>query len=148
MYLNSVTIGGRLTRDPELRHTPTGLAVCKFGVALGRKYRDKNNETQEEVTFVDVECWQKLAENVGKYTSKGKRVIVVGRLKLDSWQDKEGQHRQKLYINAVDVQFIDWKEDNRGGSDRSEQQHAGDQAQASAQNQTWNKNEDPGEPPF
>lgn len=144
MYLNSVTIGGRLTRDPELRHTAAGQTICKFGVALGRKYRDRNNEQQEEVTFVDVTCWQKLAENVAKYMAKGKQVVVLGRLKFDTWEDKEGRRRSKLYINATDVQFIDWKNDSRSAGNQYMQN------QPSASQQSWNNKEDhdPGDPPF
>lgn len=101
MNVNQVVLVGNLTRDAELKHTTSGKAVAKFGIAVNR-YTGKDKPT--ETTFVDVECWEKTAEIVGEYASKGRQVGVVGRLKLDQWES-EGQKRSKLVVVADRVEF-------------------------------------------
>ena len=98
---NTTTIVGNVTRDPELRFTPSGAAVCSFGVAWNRKYQ-RNGEDVEEVSFFDVTCWSSLAENVAESITKGTRVVVYGRLNQQSWE-QEGQKRNKVEIVADDV---------------------------------------------
>lgn len=104
---NKVILMGNLTRDPELRYTPKGTAVAKVGLAINRKWRDDQGTQKEEVCFVDVDLWGKTAENVGQYMHKGSSILVEGRLKLDTWDDKaSGQKRSKLGVVGETVQFI------------------------------------------
>lgn len=104
--VNKVILIGNLTRDPELRYTPNNTAVTELGLAINRRYR-VDNETREDVTFVDVTVWGKTAENCAQYLTKGRPVYVEGRLQLDSWEDKEsGQKRNKLKVIAETVQFL------------------------------------------
>lgn len=104
--LNKVAILGNLTRDPELRYTPSGQAICNLGLASNRKYR-KGEELQEEACFVDVSVWGKQGESCAQYLKKGRRVIVAGRLKWDSWDDKNGGgKRSKISIVADEVHFL------------------------------------------
>ena len=101
---NHVILIGNLTRDPELRYTPKGTAVAKFGLAINRPWKNEAGEAKEEVTFVDVDCFGRLAENIGQYMKKGSPLLVEGRLKLDQWTDKTtGQPRQRLaHLLAVE----------------------------------------------
>ncbi len=98
---------GNLTRDPEVRYTPKGTAVANLGLAVNRTWREENGQEKEEVLFVDVDVWGRQAETVGQYLSKGRPVFIEGRLKLDSWDDKEsGQKRNKLKVVAERVQCL------------------------------------------
>ncbi|MEI6233805.1 MAG: single-stranded DNA-binding protein [Planctomycetota bacterium] len=108
MSLNKVMMMGNLTRDVELKYTPSGLAVARVGLAMNRKFRDtKTNELREEVTFVDVEFWGKQAETLHQYMSKGKSLFVEGRLKMDSWDDKTtGKKVSKLKVVGDQFQFM------------------------------------------
>jgi single-strand DNA-binding protein len=106
-YLNKVFLIGNLTRDPELRVTPKGTAICQFGIAVNRQFKDESGATRDETTFVDVEAWSKQGELVAKYLSKGSLAMVEGRLKLDQWEDKtSGQKRSKLKVVLDNVQFL------------------------------------------
>ena len=96
--INMVTVCGRLTRDPEVSNTKNGTALCKFSVAVG--------EGKDETSFFDVTAWKTTAESIGKYCNKGSQVIVSGKIKQDRWQDKDGQNRSKVGINAFQVQFV------------------------------------------
>lgn len=102
---NKVILLGNLTRDPELRVTPKGTAVCQFGMAVNRVYRS-GDETQEETTFVDLEAWGKQAEIISKYVNKGNPLFVEGRLKFDSWESKEGEKRSKLKVIVENMQLM------------------------------------------
>jgi len=115
--LNKVMLMGNLTRDIEMRFTPSGMAVGKFGLAINRKYRDtKTNDLREEVTFVDVELFGKQAETASQYLSKGKPIYIEGRLKFDSWDDKTtGQKRSKLYVVGERFQFLGTSGQGGGG---------------------------------
>jgi len=107
--LNTVTIAGRLTRDPELKYISSGRAVCEFSVANTQYYKDKSGERKENTTFVNVTCWDKQAEWIGEKIKKGRPVLVEGRLKSDTWEDKSsGQKRSKLSITAMRVTPLDW----------------------------------------
>src|SRR5450432_2425368 len=104
---NKVILVGNLTRDPELRYTPKGLAIAKIGLAVNRNWTSESGEKKEEVTFVDVDIFGRTAENVAQYMRKGRPILVEGRLKLDQWDDKQtGQKRSKLGVVAETVQFL------------------------------------------
>lgn len=110
--LNQVTLMGNLTRDPELRQTPTGQNVCSFSLALNRSYKDSSGEWQEATDYIDIVAWGPLAERVSQYLTKGRRCLVQGRLQSRSWE-QEGQKRSKVEVLANDVTFLD----SRGGGD-------------------------------
>lgn len=103
--LNKVFLGGNLTRDPELRHTPSGIAVSDIRLAVNQVYMDKNNQKQEETTFVDVVVWGKQAETVCQYLKKGSGLLVEGALQFDSWEH-EGQKRSRIRVKASRIQFL------------------------------------------
>jgi single-strand DNA-binding protein len=104
---NKVLLMGNLTRDPEVRYTPKGTAIAAIGLAVNRRWTTESGEQKEEVTFVDIEVWGRQAETVGQYLSKGKPIFVEGRLKLDSWEDKEsGQKKSKMKVVCERFQFI------------------------------------------
>ena len=100
---NTVTIVGNATREPELRFTASGQAVATFGVAVNRRWQNRNNEWEESTSFFDVTCWAQLAENVAESVPKGGRVVVTGRLDQRSWETQEGDKRSKVDIVADDV---------------------------------------------
>ena len=104
---NKVILVGNLTRDPEVRYTPKGSAVCDLGLAVNRQYSLENGEKREEVTFVDVVLWARLAEIAGEYLKKGRPVLIEGRLQLDTWDDKQsGQKRSKLRVIGETMQLL------------------------------------------
>jgi single-strand DNA-binding protein len=114
---NKVILVGNLTRDPELRYTPKGLAIAKFGLAINRVWTNEAGEKKEEVTFVDVDVFGRTAENVGQYMRKGSPILVEGRLRLDQWDDKQtGQKRSKLGVVAEIVQFLGGPRADEGGA--------------------------------
>ncbi len=116
-YLNKVFLIGNLTRDPELRVTPKGTAICSFGLAVNRQYRDESGAARDETTFVDIEAWGKQGELVSKYLTKGSPCMVEGRLRLDSWEDKtSGQKRSKLKVVLDNVQFLSRGPGGGGGA--------------------------------
>ena len=101
---NHVTVIGNVTRDPELRFTPTGACLCTFGVAVNRRWQNRQtNEWEEAVSFFDVICWKELAENIAESITKGTRVIVTGRLDQRTWDTQDGEKRSKVEIVADDV---------------------------------------------
>jgi single-strand DNA-binding protein len=104
--LNQVTLMGNLTRDPELRQTPTGQNVTSFSLALNRSYKDASGEWQEATDYIDIVAWGPLAERVSQYLSKGRRCLVQGRLQSRSWE-QDGQKRNKVEVLASDVTFLD-----------------------------------------
>lgn len=104
--LNRVFLIGRLTRDPELRYTQNGTAVAEFGLAINRNYTTSSGEKREETTFVDVIVWQRKAELICEYMSKGRTIFVEGRLELDKWETQDGQKRSKLRVVADNFQFL------------------------------------------
>jgi single-strand DNA-binding protein len=105
--LNSVHIIGNCTRDPELRYTPTGVAVCDLGLAINRNYVTDDGQKKTDTTFVDVTLWAKTAELVSKYVKKGSPIFVDGRLQMDSWEDKQThQQRTRLKIIGESVQLL------------------------------------------
>jgi single-strand DNA-binding protein len=119
---NKVILIGNLTRDPELRYTPKGMAIAKIGIAVNRNWRDANSgELKEEVTFVDVDAFGKQAETLGNYMKKGRPIMIEGRLRLDTWEDKQtNQKRSKLGVVLESFQFLDFKggDESAGGPPR------------------------------
>jgi single-strand DNA-binding protein len=107
---NRVILAGNLTRDPELRYTPKGTAVAKIGLAVNRTWKSESGESKEEVTFIDIEAWGRQAEVIAQYMRKGRPLLVEGRLKLDTWEDKNTHQKQsKLKVVLETFSFIDSK---------------------------------------
>ena len=104
--LNKVFLIGNLTRDPELRYTPQGTAVGEFGMAINRQWKGPNGEKKEEVCFVDCQAWARGAEIISEYCKKGSSLFVEGRLKLDSWEGKDGQKRSRMRVVVENFQFL------------------------------------------
>ena len=116
--LNHIVIMGRLTRDPELRHTQTGTAVASFTLAVDRDFKDK--QTGERATdFIDVVAWQKTAELVSRYFSKGRMAVVEGRLQIRDWTDKDGNKRRSAEVIADNIYFGDRKREGGSGGQES-----------------------------
>ena len=114
---NKVILVGNLTRDPELRYTPKGLAIAKIGLAVNRNWRTETGEQKEEVTFVDVDAFGKQAETLGQYMRKGSPILIEGRLRLDQWDDKQtGQKRSKLGVVVEGFQFLGGGQRPEGGA--------------------------------
>ena len=132
MSFNKIIIVGNLGRDPELRYTPQGTAVCNFSVATNERRRDKAGEQQDITTWFRVNAWGRQAENVSKYLSKGRRVYVEGRLHVEEWTDRDGKQRYTLEVNASDVQFLDSAADVEGIPVRQSEQAAGSSAARAA----------------
>src|SRR5207245_8202895 len=111
---SNASLAGNLTRDPELRYTPKGMAIAKLGLAINRTWKNEAGETKEEVTFVDVDSFGRQAEVISQYFRKGRPILIEGRLRLDQWDDKQtGQKRSKLGVVLEGLSFID---SNRGDS--------------------------------
>lgn len=106
MSFNKVTLIGNLGRDPELRYTPQGDAVCDFSIAVNDRKRDKAGEFQDVTTWFKVTFWRKQAENASKYLTKGKSVYVEGRLQIEEWNDRDGNKRFTLVVQGSELQFI------------------------------------------
>jgi single-strand DNA-binding protein len=105
---NKVILAGNLTRDPELRYTPGGKAIAKFGLAINRNWTTETGEKREEVTFVDIDAFGRQAEVISQYLKKGRPVLVEGRLKLDQWDDKQtGQKKSRLGVVLESFSFLD-----------------------------------------
>lgn len=115
--MNRVYLMGNLTRDVELKSLTSG-SVAAFGVAVTRRWAGADGEKKEETTFVDVTAWGKTGENIAKFFHKGSRILIEGRLKLDQWEDKEGNKRSKLSVVAEGFHFIDRKQDDAPRADR------------------------------
>lgn len=118
--LNRVLLMGNLTRDVEVKYTANNTAVANIGLALNRRYRS-GDEYKEETTFVDCEAWGKTAETMGKYLAKGRPVFIEGRLKLDEWQDRDGNRRTKLVTVVENFQFIDSRPGGGGDGGRPQE---------------------------
>ena len=113
--LNHITIMGRLTRDPELRRTGSGIAVASFTVAVDRDFADKQSG-QKETDFIDCVAWRQTGEFVSKYFSKGSMIAVSGRLQIRNWDDKDGNKRRSAEIVADNCYFASSKKDSDGGN--------------------------------
>lgn len=109
MSFNKIILVGNLGRDPELRYTPQGTAVCNFSMATNEKKRDKSGELHDVTTWFRVTLWRQQAENAAKYLTKGSQVYVEGRLALEEWTDRDGNTRQTLDVQGTDMRFIGTK---------------------------------------
>lgn len=104
---NKVTLIGNLCRDPELRVTTKGTAICQFSLAINRKWKDESQQEREEVTYVDCEAWGKGGENIAKYVTKGRPLFVDGRLRLDQWEDKTTKEKKsRMKVVVENFQFL------------------------------------------
>ena len=114
---NKVILAGNLTRDPELRYTPKGTAIVKIGLAINRTWRNEAGESKEEVTFVDVDAFGRTAETIAQYLKKGRPILVEGRLKYETWDDKQtNAKRSKLGVVLENFQFMDSGRGGEGGA--------------------------------
>ena len=134
MSLNSVNIMGNLTRDPELKYTPSGKAVCSLSIANNRIFTSNGQKTTE-VSYFDVEVWGVVAENCSKYLAKGRGVIVEGRLKQDRWE-KDGKTQSRVRITANSVHFLPGKRDDAAAPAQQQQQQPASDAAPSAADQS------------
>ena len=125
--LNKVQLIGNLTRDPELRYTPSGAAVCTFGIATNRSWTTDSGEKREEVDFHNIVAWRKLAELCSQFLVKGRKVYVEGRLSTRSWTSQDGQQKSRTEVVIDDMILLD----NKGGSGHSEEHHRSEEQAAS-----------------
>jgi single-strand DNA-binding protein len=114
---NKVILAGNLTRDPELRYTPKGTAVAKIGLAVNRTWTGEDGQKKEEVNFIDVEAWGRQGEVIAQYMKKGRPLLIEGRLKLDTWEDKNTKQKvSKLKVVLESFSFIDSNRGEAGGA--------------------------------
>lgn len=131
--INYVALAGRLTRDPELKHLPSGMAICEMYLAVSRFYKGKDGERKEDTVFIGVTAWDKQAEFLGDKLRKGRPIYVEGSLTFDQWEDKSsGQKRSKIEVRARRVQMLDW-DDQGGGGQRSAPSNQGSTQQSGAE---------------
>lgn len=112
---NQVILIGNLTRDPQLRYTPTQQAVCDFGLAVNRRYKGADGQQHDEVCFVDCTCWGRQAETLQKYVTKGQPLFVRGRLTYRQWDGPDGKKRSKLEVTVEQFQFLGAARNASGG---------------------------------
>lgn len=139
MSFNKIIIVGNLGRDPELRYTPQGTAVCSFTLATNERRRDKSGEHQDVTTWFRVTLWGNQAETASKYLAKGRPVYIEGRLRVEEWTDRDNNNRYTLEVNATDMQFIGSRQDageysggGGGGSQEEPAYSGGPPAEASS----------------
>lgn len=132
---NRVILAGNLTRDPELSYTPNNTAVCQFGMAINRKWRDRDGNTKDDVCFVDVTSFGRQGETINEYMRKGRPILIEGRLRYQKWTSKEGQNRSKLDVVVESFTFLG---DGQGGGGRKRDDGTG---------QSSGGHEDDGPPP-
>lgn len=113
--LNKVMLMGNLTRDPEMRYTSSNMPVVRFSIAVNRRWRNQSGEQQKETMFIDCAAFAKTAELINQYFHKGKPIFVEGRLKLDRWEDKDGNKRSKHEIIVEQFEFLEARGDSDGG---------------------------------
>jgi single-strand DNA-binding protein len=113
---NKVLLMGNLTRDPDVRTTPSGMKIAKFGLAVNRRYRTRDDETREETTYVDIDAFGNQADIIDRYCRKGSPLFVEGRLRLDQWETKDGDKRSKLAVVLENFQFLGSGQDQGSGS--------------------------------
>ncbi|MGC2351965.1 MAG: single-stranded DNA-binding protein [Candidatus Udaeobacter sp.] len=130
---NKVILLGNLTRDPEVRYTPKGSAVCDLGIAVNRVYTTDSGERREDVTYVDVVLWARLAEIAGEYLKKGRPVFIEGRLQMDTWDDKQtGQKRTKLRVVGESMQLLGGRPSGAGAAEAAGEDRQPGSAKTSA----------------
>jgi single-strand DNA-binding protein len=146
--LNKVMIIGNVTRDPEVKYTPKGSAVTDLGIAVNRTYK-VGEERKEEVTYVDVTLWGRLAEIAGEYCRKGKPVYIEGRLQLDSWEDKaSGQKRSKLRVVGEEMQLLGPKMGGSSGGGDEEYSERPARREHSSSGGGFSRSSAPQQPPI
>ncbi len=117
MSYNKITLIGNLGRDPELRYTPQGDAVCDFSIAVNDRKRDKTGEFQDVTTWFKITFWRKQAENASKFLAKGRQVFIEGRLQVEEWTDRDGKNRYTLAVQGSELQFLsDGRSDEMTGA--------------------------------
>jgi single-strand DNA-binding protein len=119
MSFNKIIVVGNLGRDPELRYTPQGNAVCNFSMATNEKRRGRDGDMQDVTTWFRITLWGKQAENASKYLAKGSPVYIEGRLRVEEWSDRDGKSRYTLDVQATDMQFISSRGDEMSGSSQT-----------------------------
>jgi len=112
---NKVILAGNLTRDPQLSYTPNQTPVCEFGMAINRRRRGADGQQHEETCFVECQAWARTAEVINQYMSKGRPILVEGRLTYDAWEGKDGQRRSRLRVTVENFQFLDSRGGGQGG---------------------------------
>ena len=141
---NKVILMGNLTRDPEVKFLPSGTAIANFGLAMSERYTDRQTgEQRENVCFVDVEAWDRQAELVGEYFSKGSPIFVEGSLRYDSWEAEDGTKRNRLKVRLQRFQFVGRREDNEAGDGYADARPAAASGQAAPSGQTASYQEAP-----
>lgn len=113
---NRVILAGNLTRDPQLSYTPNNTPVCEFGMAINRRWRDRDGNQKDEVCFVDLNAYGRTAETINQYMRKGRAILVEGRLRFRQWTNKEGQNRSKLDVLVETFSFLDSGGGSGGGA--------------------------------
>jgi single-strand DNA-binding protein len=131
---NKVLLLGNLTRDPEVKYTPKGTAVCDLGIAINDSYKAQDGTIKETVTYVDIEVWGRTAENCKQYLTKGRSVFVEGQLRLDQWETPQGEKKSRLKVRAILVQFLGGApgRPGGGGEQRSSSSSTSDTGQTAA----------------
>lgn len=117
LNLNKVILGGRLTADPELKQTPSGVPVVSFGIAVNRRYQSKGTDgapAQAQVDFINIVAWRQTAEFISRYFKKGSAICIVGSIQTRSWQDQQGQKRYATEVVADEALFVDSKGESGG----------------------------------
>lgn len=143
MSFNKIIIVGNLGRDPELRYTPQGTAVCNFSMATNEKRRDKSGELQDITTWFRITLWGRQAENASKYLQKGSQVYIEGRLRIDEWVDRDGNPRQTLDVNASDMQFLSGgRQEEYSGGDSDDYDSSSSAAGAAAASDSSGEDDD------
>ena len=123
---NRVIVAGNLTRDPQLSYTPSNTPVCEFGMALNRRWRDRDGNAKDEVCYLDLTAYGRSGEVINQYMSKGRSILVEGRLRYSQWTNKEGQKRNKLDVIVENFTFLGGGQGGggRGGAPQSDRQPA------------------------
>ncbi len=119
MSFNKIILIGNLGKDPELRYTPQGDAVCNFSMATNERRKDKSGEYQDVTTWFKVTLWRNQAENAAKYLSKGRQVYIEGRLQIEDWTDRDGKDRYTIGVQATEMHFISEGRTEGGGGEYS-----------------------------
>ena len=138
--MNKITLIGNLTRDPELSQLPSGVSVCKFGIAVNRNFTNANGE--RETDFFNITAWRGLGENCAKYLAKGRKVCVVGDVQIRNYEDKDGNKRTAVDVVAEDIEFLSARSDDADAGAPRVQQAAAPRAKKQVSELTPVENED------
>ena len=138
--MNKITLIGNLTRDPELSQLPSGVSVCKFGIAVNRNFTNANGE--RETDFFNFTAWRGLGENCAKYLAKGRKVCVVGNVQIRNYEDKDGNKRTAVDVVAEDIEFLSARSDDADAGAPRVQQAAAPRAKKQVSELTPVENED------